>query len=188
AGLGGETAVLDCRFYHVRGDATVREASYDARSPYAMVTRFTDGPTADLADCADLAGLHAQLDRLRDSQNVFYAVRVDGEFDSVHTRSVKPTPEGVPLVEAASQQREFHLNDVRGTLVGFWSPGYLQSILVPGYHLHFLSDDRRSGGHLLGCAGRGLRARVRRGAGLRAAVPAAPSVFPAPPTPHPPPP
>jgi hypothetical protein len=86
----------------------------------------------NLADCRDLASLHAQLDRLRDSQNVFYAVRVDGEFDAVQTRSVRPTPEGVPLVQAASRQQEYQLAGVRGTLVGFWSPGYLRTILVPG--------------------------------------------------------
>jgi acetolactate decarboxylase len=174
-GLDGEMVVVDGRFYQVRGDGAVREVEDGVRTPYAMITRFPAGDTTELADCADLAGLHAQLDRLRDSQNVFYAVRVDGEFASVHTRSVKPTPDGVPLAEAASQQREFHLNDVRGALVGFWSPGYLQSILVPGYHLHFLSDDRRSGGHLLGCAGRGLRARVRREADFRVSLPESPS-------------
>lgn len=75
------------------------------------------------------------------------------------------------MVAAAGQQREFHLNQVRGTLVGFWSPGYLQTILVPGYHLHFLSDDRQSGGHLLGCAGRNLRAQVRREADFRVSLP-----------------
>jgi acetolactate decarboxylase len=170
-GLDGEMVVVDGHFYQVRGDGTVREVEDSGRTPYAMITRFPAEGAVGLCDSADLAGLHAQLDRLRDSQNVFYAVRVEGEFDSVHTRSVKPTAEGVPLVAAASQQREFRLNNVRGTLVGFWSPGYLQTILVPGYHLHFLSDDRRAGGHLLGCAGRGLRACVRREADFRLSLP-----------------
>jgi acetolactate decarboxylase len=170
-GLDGEMVVVDGHFYQVRGDGTVREVEDGARTPYAMITRFPVGDAVALADCADLAGLQGQLDRLRDSANVFYAVRVDGEFDSVLTRSVRQTPEGVPLVAAASRQQEFHLQGVRGTLVGFWSPGYLQTILVPGYHLHFLSDDRRSGGHLLGCAGRGLRARVRREADFRVSLP-----------------
>jgi acetolactate decarboxylase len=170
-GLDGEMVVVDGHFYQVRGDGTVREVEDGARTPYAMITRFPAGDAVALADCADLAGLHGQLDRLRDSANVFYAVRVDGEFDTVVTRSVRPTPEGVPLVAAASRQQEFHLRGVRGTLVGFWSPGYLQTILVPGYHLHFLSDDRRSGGHLLACAGRGLRARVRREADFRVSLP-----------------
>jgi acetolactate decarboxylase len=170
-GLDGEMVVLDGYFYQIRGDGTVAEVAEDVRSPYAMVTRFPAGPTVELADCQDLASLHAQLDRLRDSQNVFYAICVEGEFDTVHTRSVRPTPEGMVLVRAASHQQEFHLAGIRGTLVGFWSPGYLQTILVPGYHLHFLSDDRRSGGHLLGCSGRRLRARVRREADFRVSLP-----------------
>ena len=45
--------------------------------------------------------------------------------------------EGVPLVEAAARQSEFNLKEVRGTLIGFWSPRYLKKILVAGYHLHF---------------------------------------------------
>ncbi|MDR3637586.1 MAG: acetolactate decarboxylase [Isosphaeraceae bacterium] len=170
-GLDGEMVVLDGVFYQVRGDGTVHEAGDAVRTPYAMITRFPTGEGVALGDCADLAGLQAQLDPLRDSQNVFYAVRIDGEFRSVVTRSVRPTPEGVPLVAAAAQQREFHRNDVRGTLIGFWSPGYLQTILVPGYHLHFLSEDRRSGGHLLACAGGGLRAQVHRVADFRVSLP-----------------
>jgi acetolactate decarboxylase len=170
-GLDGEMVVVDGHFYQVRGDGSVREAEDSVRIPYAMITRFPAGDTLDLTECAALTDLHAQLDQLRDSQNVFYAIRIDGEFSSMHTRSVRRTPEGVPLVAAASQQSEFHLRNVRGTLVGFWSPGYLQTILVPGYHLHFLSDDRRSGGHLLGCAGRGLRACVRRETDFRVSLP-----------------
>lgn len=174
-GLDGEMVALDGHFYQVRGDGTVREVENDARSPYAMVTRFPAGATVELADCTNLPSLHVQLDRLRDSQNVFYALRIDGEFDTVTTRSVARTAEGVPLVAAASHQHEFHLRNVRGTLAGFWSPGYLQTILVAGYHLHFLSDDRRCGGHLLDCAGRKLRAQVRREADFRVSLPESPS-------------
>jgi alpha-acetolactate decarboxylase len=39
------------------------------------------------------------------------------------------------------------------TLVGFWTPEYAKTFNVPGYHLHFLSADHQSGGHLLQCAG-----------------------------------
>ena len=174
-GLDGEMVALDGHFYQVRGDGSVREVEDDARCPYAMITRFPAGAAVELPDCADLSSLQTQLDRLRDSQNLFYSVRVDGEFDTITTRSVKRTPEGVPLVAAASQQREFHLRNVRGTLAGFWSPGYLQTILVAGYHLHFLSNERDSGGHLLDCAGRKLRARVRRESDFRVSLPESPS-------------
>jgi len=35
--------------------------------------------------------------------------------------------------------------------VGFCSPDYAQGVNVPGYHLHFLTEDRKAGGHILDC-------------------------------------
>ncbi len=37
-----------------------------------------------------------------------------------------------------------------GTLVGFWAPEYSMALSVPGYHFHFISEDRTVGGHVLG--------------------------------------
>jgi len=34
-------------------------------------------------------------------------------------------------------------------MVGFWILSYASSLNVPGYHFHFVSDDRRHGGHVL---------------------------------------
>lgn len=53
------------------------------------------------------------------------------------------------MVEATSHQSEFDTRDLVGSLVGFWSPPYSRSIGVPGYHFHFISDDRKTGGHVL---------------------------------------
>lgn len=77
----------------------------------------------------------------------------------------------MPLVEVTAHQPEFELHDVRGTLVGFWSPGYVKTLTVPGYHLHFLTEDRTAGGHLLECSGRGLVAQLEREANLRLSLP-----------------
>lgn len=38
---------------------------------------------------------------------------------------------------------------MRGTLAGFRFPNYTQGINVPGYHLHFLTEDKQFGGHVL---------------------------------------
>lgn len=171
-GLNGEMVALDGEFFQVRANGEVRKAHDENRVPYAMILRFPEGPTQTLGDCIDFDGLCKQLDHLRDSQNVFYALRIEGEFSTIVTRSVHMTPEGVPLVEAASQQSEFILHDVRGTLVGFWSPSYFKDVLVSGYHLHFISEDKTSGGHLLGCSsGHGLLAKVRRISDFRVSLP-----------------
>jgi acetolactate decarboxylase len=64
---------------------------------------------------------------------------------------MKPVPKGTGLKNAASGQQEFGLKQLRGTLVGIWSPAFAASFSVPGYHFHFLSVDRQSGGHVLEC-------------------------------------
>ena len=63
------------------------------------------------------------------------------------------------------------MTDVPGTIVGFWSPPYARSINVAGWHLHFLTDDRIGGGHLLGCGGAGLEAKMEDLDDLRLAIP-----------------
>ena len=78
---------------------------------------------------------------------------------------------GVPLVQVAAQQPEFERRDVTGTLVGFWTPEYAGRLNVPGYHLHFLSDDRKFGGHLLECTGSNLRLEIQRRGVYQLALP-----------------
>jgi acetolactate decarboxylase len=77
----------------------------------------------------------------------------------------------VPLVQAAAVQPEFEFHDVAGTLAGFWTPEYAKTLNVPGYHLHFLSTDRKNGGHLLQCRGSNLRLQIQRGGEYRLALP-----------------
>jgi len=69
---------------------------------------------------------------------------------------MEAVPEGTNLRAAASGQKEFAVQDVYGTLVGLWSPGFAGSFSVPRYHFHFLSSDRQKGGHVLECQALGV--------------------------------
>lgn len=171
-GIDGEMIALDGRFWQVRSDGSVRAAADDASSPFAVVTHFRPERTRTLEPAPDLATLLAALDELRDSANLFYALRVRGRFARVHTRAMCRTADGVPLAQAAAHQPEFHLSDVAGTAVGFWSPDYARAFEVPGHHLHFLTDDAAAGGHLLGCVADGpLALDVQALHDLRVALP-----------------
>jgi acetolactate decarboxylase len=169
--LDGEMVVVDGRFFQVRSDGSVRECADDMVSPFAVVTRFVPDEAVTLRQCADLNHLSARFDRLRHTDNVFFALRVDGHFDYVHTRAMCRAEEGVPLVQAAKTQPEFEFHDVQGTCVGFWTPDYAQRLNVPGYHLHFLSADRKQGGHMLQCRGSNLRLQIQREGDYRIALP-----------------
>ncbi len=169
--LDGEMVVLDGHVFRVSSNGEVHEVPDDASTPFAVVTRFGD-PDAVVVDAVDdLAALTAAVDTRRDSANVFFAVRVDGHFDAVHVRAACRTAPGVPLAVATEQQAEFELAGVDGTMVGFWSPPYASGVEIAGYHLHFLSDDRRAGGHVLDCRGRGLRVRVQEESDVHLALP-----------------
>jgi acetolactate decarboxylase len=169
--LDGEMVVVDGIFFQVRGDGSVRECDDDVLSPFAVVTRFVPEAEATLDSCPDLDRLTARFDGMRHSENIFFALRVDGHFDYVHTRAMCRTKEGVPLVQAAAVQPEFEFHDVSGTLVGFWTPEYAKTLNVPGYHLHFVSADRTSGGHLLQCRGTHLHLQIQREGDYRIALP-----------------
>lgn len=147
--LGGEVLILDGEVF----ECTVGEPPDRMREeqvlPFVDVCRFppTDGlPIAG----ADLGAFTAQVEHQLASRNLFHAVRVDGLFTSVRVR-VTPRQEHPfrPLAEVTNAQIETVLDDVRGTLVGFWAPAIYQGITVAGLHVHFLAADRSVGGHVL---------------------------------------
>jgi acetolactate decarboxylase len=170
-GLDGEMVALDGVFYQVRGSGEVSQPADDARVPFAVVTDFAAEREFTIGRVETFDELSAQLDRQRQTDNLFYAVRLDGRFARVYVRAVSKTADGVSLVEAASQQSEFAFGDVAGTLVGFWTPPYARTLNIPGWHLHFLSDDRASGGHLLDCQAENVHAQMQDLADVRIAMP-----------------
>jgi len=175
--LDGEMVIVDGHFFHVRSDGSVRACDDDELSPFAVITRFAPEAAVTLDQCPEMSHLTSRFDALRHSDNVFFALRVDGHFDDVHTRAMCRTDEGVPLVKAAAVQPEFEWHDVSGTLVGFWTPAYAKTLNVAGYHLHFVSADRTSGGHLLQCRGAHLRLQIQREGEYRLAWPETEAFF-----------
>ena len=112
---------------------------------------------------ADAVTFDSSTDYAQD-KNYIYAIRIDGVFTG-KTRSIPAKKQPYPsLAEAAKTQSVFALQNTQGTIVGFWCPDYIKGINVTGYHLHFISADRKSGGHILSGeikAGKVQVARVR---------------------------
>jgi acetolactate decarboxylase len=149
ANLDGEMVVVDGHVYQVQGSGRVTEAARDAGAPFAVVTWFDPDTDVSIPSVASFRDLEESCDGFRRSGNIFYALRLDGQFRRVRTRAVNPPQQGTRLVDAAKAQSEFTFTDVDGTLVGLWSPGFASAFSVAGYHFHFLSADRQHGGHLL---------------------------------------
>lgn len=170
-GLDGEMVVLDGRFYQAHLDGRITMPADSAPVPFAALTTFHPLHRATLRDIGSMDALTAALDGMRRSQNLFFAVRLDGTFSALHFRVACKVAPGTPLTEATQHQAEFHLSGRKGTVVGFWSPPFTRMVTVAGWHLHFLSEDRTTGGHLLDCTASRIEVQLQDIDDLRLAMP-----------------
>ncbi|WP_029010955.1 acetolactate decarboxylase [Azospirillum halopraeferens] len=169
--LDGEMVVLDGTVWQLRADGTVCTVDDGVQTPFACVTRFHGDTQERFAAPIAADRLETVLHGLLPSTNLVYAVRVDGRFDHVRARSVPRQDNYRPLAEVAKIQTVFDFPDVEGTLVGFWTPGFLSSVHVAGFHLHFLSADRHCGGHVLAAATRDVTVRLQHVPAVRLELP-----------------
>ncbi len=156
--LDGEMIGMDGEFYQIKADGVAYQVNDSMKTPFAVVTFFEPDETKEIDKSVNYDQLKLFLDNMLPTENIFYAFKIEGTFEYIKARSVpgqnKPYP---PLVEIVKNQPIFEFNDVKGTLVGSWFPGYMKGINVPGYHFHFITEDKKAGGHLLECQTKNVR-------------------------------
>jgi acetolactate decarboxylase len=149
-GLDGEMIAIDGDIYQVRSDGIVYTVEDNAKTPFSAMTYFDVDEEIIIDEPMSHEELEEHLQEIMLNKNIIYAFRIDGNFDYMKTRSVPKQTKPYPrLVEVAKNQPVFEFNDTKGTIIGFWLPEYIDGINVPGYHFHFITEDRTAGGHVL---------------------------------------
>lgn len=152
-GLNGEMIVLDGKVYQALGDGRVIEAPDKTIIPYATVTFFDQDIAVKLTDIKDKAAFEQALNNIvqKNGVNSFYMVKLPAEFATILFRSEYGSKEPYPtLVEALKgKQTEFSEKNIKGTLVGLYCPSYMGELNSVGWHFHFISEDKKKGGHIL---------------------------------------
>jgi acetolactate decarboxylase len=149
--LDGEMVMLKGTTYQIDSQGSINVIGDEALSPFACVTFFKPIFHDDITGEMEYHAFVEMLYSLLPSPNLFYAIRVEGSFAHVKTRSFPRQESYQPLAEITKTQSIFDFNNIEGTIVGFFTPSFMASLNVPGLHLHFLSSDRKHGGHLLEC-------------------------------------
>ncbi len=150
--LDGEMVMLDGVVYQINSEGRVSVIGDEALTPFACVT-FYRPVSHDSIDCdMNYDAFIKMLYNLIPSTNLFYAIRIEGRFAHIRTRSVPRQDCYRPIVEVTRDQPIFDFSDIEGTIAGFFTPSFMASLSVPGLHLHFLSSDLRHGGHILECS------------------------------------
>lgn len=148
-GLDGELTLLDGIFYRTRPDGTIYVCSKNDFVPFAVITEFENYDIHDIHDLNSYHDIQEKFDSLIESMNVFYAFYIEGKFNYVRTRTVvKQEMPYKPMAEAVKNQPIFEYKDIDGYIVGFRCPSFIKGINVPGYHFHFVSKDKKFGGHI----------------------------------------
>ena len=152
-GVNGELIMVDGTVYRAKSDGSIETAPDDETIPFANVTFFDSDEKQDISGVSSIADLKKLLDEKVEKlgRNQFYMVRVDGTFKKMHARSeLKQEKPYKPLAEALkTDQREFSWDNIEGTVVALYCPQYMKDLNAAGWHLHFVSKDKKYGGHVL---------------------------------------
>lgn len=155
-GVNGEMIVLDGKVYQALGDGTVKEADNNETVPFSNVTFFDNDKSETLSKAENIDKLKEQLNKTVEAngKNLFYMVKVTGEFKKMNVRSELKQEKPYKSLDKAlsTDQREFNYDNIKGTIVALYCPDYMNGLNTPGWHFHFISDDKTKGGHILDLA------------------------------------
>ena len=151
--LDGEMQMIDGVVYQACADGQVYLPGDDETVPFGTIADFSAGETARLAGIPSYEQFEARMNDCCPRNDFPLAIRLSGRFDSMKVRTVRrQEKDGVGLAEAAKDEAVFEFREVRGDLVGFRLPGYVAGINAPGWHLHFMDETRKHGGHVVNFA------------------------------------
>lgn len=163
--VNGEMIVMDGHCYRADQSGNITEVAPETGVPFAAVARLYGEQQFPLKDMQDITSVRTELTRKIEERfglNSMHIVRIDGEFEKVDARSEAPyRSHHISLKEILGQTQEaFLFENIRGSLVGVYFPDYMDGINMPGWHLHFLSEDRSKGGHVFDLSMREGMAKV----------------------------
>ena len=152
-GLDGEAIILNGKAYNGRANGVVSEMSDNDSLPFTTVAFFDESVKEEKVTFESIEDFKEKLAAELPSTNFFYMIKMHGKFN-VRVRSCfKQEKPYEPLFNVAKDQREFEYHDIEGYVVGVYCPNYVEGMNLPGWHIHFISEDLTKGGHILKLSG-----------------------------------
>ena len=150
--LSGELIMIDGVLYRVSINGRPSVVPATRTSPYIQAIKFRPQMSLRVpagTACADLLPI---IDDAVGTTSGVVALRVEGSFRRLQTRSVEGQHEPYPaFADVVARQTVFTLDGRSATLVGFRSGPDVTGLSATGVHLHGVTSDLQAGGHVLSC-------------------------------------
>ncbi|MEO6329236.1 MAG: acetolactate decarboxylase [Ginsengibacter sp.] len=163
-GIDGELIMLDGVLYQVPSSGAVKLADDSVDISYLNTTFFEKKFSFQIDKHTSYDSIRKEIELHFPSRNFFYAFKIHGEFDTLKLGSIqkqqKPYPQG--LDSLIPNRPKFNHTNISGTMVGFYCPDFIGEINVAGFHLHFLSDDKKTGGHVMEFTGKNFKIEMNK--------------------------
>lgn len=160
--LNGELTVINGKAYQTKATGETAELHNNHLTSFASVTFFKADTSFIETVSSDKSAILNTIEKLLPGKNKMYAIKISGKFNHIKTRAFPPVEtEPFPkLANILDQQQFFEYENVDGALIGFLLPTYLNGINAGGFHFHFLSDNKKQGGHMLEFNGNNLKIEI----------------------------
>ena len=178
--VNGEMITLDGRCFRASDDGSITEVDPEEGVPFASITRLHGDEEFDISQKQDIQSLKTALDLKIEEHfglNSMHVARIDGDFEWIDARSEEAyRSHHVELKDILGKtQKSFRFENIRGSLICIYYPDYMDGINAPGWHLHFISEDRSCGGHVFDLNMKEGRARLDKISNIEIHLPAEPA-------------
>jgi len=150
--LDGEMAAVDGKYYQIGSGGKLTPADDSMRMPNTTATFFKVDKVITVDKTMSYQELQQYISGQLPTQNIFYAIKLSGTFDSIEARSLtklnQPYP-STPYSTITQNEPTFDFSNVDGIMAMTFSPIQMKELVYPGYHAHFVSSDGKSGGHVI---------------------------------------
>ena len=151
-GADGEMIFLDNTMYKAKVDGNVEVVSDDELVPFSNCCKFIKDDSF-ISSSKTISDFKVGIKKYRDNnyKNMFIVIKASGVFKNMVVRSIpkqnKPYKQLDYIVDNA--QKIYNYKNINGTLIGFLAPNYMKDLNTTDLHMHFISNDKLLGGHVL---------------------------------------
>ena len=148
--IDGEMIAIEGVFYRADVNGDISTVEPNRKTPIATVTHFKPDHVFQLENINSYTQFQHQCIHQFCKKNRPYAIRIDALFELVSARSESAQKKPYESIKTSipKAQHSFSFVQTTGSLVGYYIPDVYQSMIIAGFHFHYINDTRTKGGHV----------------------------------------